>query len=111
MHATYFNTPRLFVNVRFLPSEPQGDCFVAGKPTEPAATNRVLALVRFSTARTKEDFDKLAVKIQDAWNDIVGFNTEPHEITDEDRMLKMHMVGFTVVLAVRENGVTLPSVR
>ena len=108
LHAKTFNTLTFFVTVIFTSTESNDNVFIAGKKHKPA--NIISASVRMSEARTKEDFDKMAAKIENAWNDIVGLDTSPHVLTEEEKMLKMHMVGFVAIITVRENGVPVPTV-
>lgn len=110
LHSTTFRTPTLFVNVRFVPTEPHGDFYVGGTRTEPESPNRIMALVRMGADRSKKMFDDLALKIEAEWNDIVGYNSKLHQETNEEKARKLHLVAFTSIIGARENGILLPGV-
>ncbi|KIV77221.1 hypothetical protein PV11_09036 [Exophiala sideris] len=106
LHSTTFVTPSLFVNVVFQQLKNSDDddptYFLAGEPTStPNGPNRILALVRSSPARSKQTFDDLAVKIENAWYDAIG---DSHD----KQAKKMHFIAFYPMIAVRENGVAIP---
>ncbi|KAH8806042.1 hypothetical protein F5884DRAFT_902973 [Xylogone sp. PMI_703] len=108
LHSTMFHTPSMFVNIRFIATEPQGDFYVAGTPTEPASPNRILALVRMGADRTKKMFDDLSEEIEKEWNKIVKYDSTLHPATTEDKAKKLHIISWTAVIGARENGVLLP---
>ena len=118
LHSTAFLTPSLYVNVSYIPSEPQGDFFLAGKPMLPASPNRITASVRMSPSRTKEMFDEVALKVEAIWYDIVnrqdksnGAVNGSHGATKEEaKAKKLHGVVFQGIIAAAENGILLPSV-
>ncbi|KAH8812336.1 hypothetical protein F5884DRAFT_750645 [Xylogone sp. PMI_703] len=108
LHSTKFHTPSLYVNIRFVPAEQTGDFFIAGKPTVPTSPNRIMALVRVGSDRTKQMFDDLALKIMASWNEIVEYDDSIHVETLQDKERKLHLVGFQGVITGVENGVLLP---
>ncbi|KAF4775592.1 hypothetical protein HER10_EVM0012306 [Colletotrichum scovillei] len=103
LHCSTFSTPAFFVHVNFIKQEPKSDdgtYFMAGK-SHTSNSNRIVALVRTSASRTKDDFDALAAKIEDAWN---GAVKEPGKEADFDEAKRLLMVVFTPMLAIREGG-------
>ncbi|KIW31639.1 uncharacterized protein PV07_03257 [Cladophialophora immunda] len=122
LHSTEFLTPSLFVNVHYIPGEPASDFFLAGKPYNGGLTspNRIMATVRVGPKRTKERFDAFALRLQDAWYEVVNGPKEEGEangsvnghgeISKEERLArKLHLCGFRPVIGGLENGVLLPS--
>ncbi len=80
-----------------------------------------MGTVRTGPKRTKERFDTFAERLQEAWYDVVngpkekgqsnGTNGHAGQMSKEERRAKkLHLVGFTPVIAGIENGVVLPSV-
>jgi hypothetical protein len=115
LHSTTFLTPTLFVNVRYTRPEPDGDFYLAGKPRQPNAPNRILAMVRTGPTRPKEKYDQMAVKIQHKWYEVVndpniavklGNMTE----REERRHKKLHFVVFHPMIAAVENGAIISGV-
>ncbi|OHF04237.1 hypothetical protein CORC01_00576 [Colletotrichum orchidophilum] len=107
LHCSAFATPAFFVHVSFIKQESKSDdgtYFMAGKPHS-SNSNRIIALVRTSASRKKEDFDALAAKIEDAWN---GAVKEPGKEDEFDEAKRLLMVVFTPMLAIREGGMTIP---
>ncbi|KAH6679161.1 hypothetical protein B0J14DRAFT_580185 [Halenospora varia] len=76
LHSTTFNTPSLFVNIKFsLPqssstSSADPNFFVGGKPK--TALNYIWAHVRGGGGRSQEHFDRLAESIEGIWDDVIG---------------------------------------
>ncbi|KAK0376920.1 hypothetical protein CLIM01_05709 [Colletotrichum limetticola] len=106
-HCSTFSTPAFFVHVNFIKQEPKSDdgtYFMAGK-SHTSNSNRIVALVRTSASRTKDDFDALAAKIEDAWN---GAVKEPGKEAEFDEAKRLLMVVFTPMLAIREGGMAIP---
>ena len=120
LHATTFTTPSMFVNVCFSSHDATDKSYyVAGKPrTE--CTNRIIGYVRTSSSRSKSDFDALAEKIEDAWHAAVygdmieegsdkGKRKKEVDETDKQKVArKLLAVAFLPMVAVRENGLTIP---
>ncbi|RDW81411.1 uncharacterized protein DSM5745_04968 [Aspergillus mulundensis] len=96
IHTRKFATPSLFVNVRFTDSGDHVN-YVGGK--ECTSMNRVLAYVRSGGSRSKADFDDMALKIQAAWDEIVG--TGP-----EERLTRVLVLG--AITSGLESGFVLP---
>ncbi|OAP61023.1 hypothetical protein AYL99_06027 [Fonsecaea erecta] len=124
LHSTEFLTPSLFVNVHYVPGEAASDFFLAGQPYNRGLTspNRIMGTVRTGPKRTKERFDAFALRLQEAWYEVVngpkqaggptngGVNGHSGEISKDERLArKLHIVGFTPVIGGLENGVLLPS--
>ncbi|KAJ0163763.1 hypothetical protein CTA2_2451 [Colletotrichum tanaceti] len=121
LHCGAFNTPASFVHVSFSKQDPapdDGTYFMAGK-SHPDISNRIVAVVRTSASRTKDDFDNLAASIEDAWNGALregnsnagggaeqAGQAEQVEVLDASKRLTM--VVFTPLLAVREGGMAVP---
>jgi phenylpyruvate tautomerase PptA (4-oxalocrotonate tautomerase family) len=132
LHATAFTTPSLFVNVNFTDVDASAESyFIAGKP-RPNGCNRITGMVRTSDKRTKNDFDTLAEKIEDIWNQVVR-RIEPHleedakggegskkeknkkkgqpEETEKGREAKrLHAIFLYPMVAARESGIVIPTV-
>ncbi|KAJ0311250.1 hypothetical protein COL516b_001955 [Colletotrichum fioriniae] len=107
LHCSTFSTPAFFVHVNFIKQESKSDdgtYFMAGK-SHTSNSNRIVALVRTSASRTKDDFDALAAKIEDAWN---GAIKEPGKEAEFDEAKRLLMVVFTPMLAIREGGMAIP---
>lgn len=112
LHCTAFKTPSFFVHVSFVKQQaaPVDDTyFVAGKPHS-NNSNRVVGVVRTSPSRTKADWDELAAKIEDAWNEAVGAckGKETSDGASFDEEKRLSAVMFTPIIAVREGGMAIP---
>lgn len=100
----------MFVNVRFIKEDPSdGSYFVAGKKRTDNS-NRILGFVRTSPSRTKADFDKLALRMEEAWYDAVGVPRTDGDIlypsgAGDKRLLA---VGFLPIVTAREAGLAIP---
>ncbi|KAK2035572.1 hypothetical protein LX32DRAFT_723724 [Colletotrichum zoysiae] len=112
LHCSAFNTPAFFVHVSFSDQGSKFDdatYFMAGKPHS-TNCNRIIAVVRTSASRTKEDFDNLAASIEKAWDRALenpdAENTIGYKESDESKRLLM--VIFTPMLAIREGGMAIP---
>ncbi|KAI7700902.1 hypothetical protein KC322_g8126 [Hortaea werneckii] len=68
IHSTKFNTPRMFVNVHFLPTSTLRT-YIGGKPRQ---ANHIRALVRNGPSRTSEDWNDLTSQLHTAWTSIIG---------------------------------------
>lgn len=110
LHCKTFTTPSFFVHIRFKAEDASdGSYFMAGKPRQ-TNCNRIVGLVRNSSARTKSDFDTLAAKIEGAWNDAVGM-TQPDEsgvLSPEDESKRLLMVTLVPMVTIREGGMEIP---
>ncbi|KAM3453973.1 hypothetical protein MY4038_004681 [Beauveria bassiana] len=110
IHATTFNTPTMFVNVRFVKEDlAQGNLFIAGV-RETRTSNIIISYVRTSAARTKADFDQVAKELEDAWYDVVGkgAKTSEHPYLVEDPETRLHAIGMLPIVTAREAGFTIP---
>lgn len=67
IHSNHFNTPKLFVNVRFTNVDDHAT-YVAGKRRK---ANRMFAYVRAGPSRTQKDFDTVSEALMKAWDSIV----------------------------------------
>ena len=125
LHATTFTTPSLFVNMQFTSLDPSdGNYFIAGKP-RPEGYNRITGMVRTSESRTKKDFDNIAEKIEQIWDEVVrgidpenekekegdDKNKKKNEESESEREAKkLRAVFLYPMVAARENGVVIPTV-
>lgn len=71
IHSTKFSTPRMFVQVKFTDTS-NNLTYIGGKRRQ---GNHIVANVRVGPSRTQQDWDRLCVEIQDAWNGIVPMPT------------------------------------
>lgn len=69
LHCTMFNTPSMFVNIRFAPIKEEEYWY--GRKRKPN-TNRIFGHVRSGPNRSAEIFAKLAEEIEAIWDDVVG---------------------------------------
>ncbi|KAH8680157.1 hypothetical protein BGZ61DRAFT_358891 [Ilyonectria robusta] len=69
LHCTMFNTPSMFVNIRFAPIKDEEYWY--GRKRKPN-TNRIFGHVRSGSNRSAEAFAKLAEEIEAIWDDVVG---------------------------------------
>ncbi|KAH6967961.1 hypothetical protein BKA56DRAFT_559939 [Ilyonectria sp. MPI-CAGE-AT-0026] len=69
LHCTMFNTPSMFVNIRFAPIKDEEYWY--GRKCKPN-TNRIFGHVRSGSNRSAEAFAKLAEEIEAIWDDVVG---------------------------------------
>ncbi|KNG86961.1 hypothetical protein ANOM_004189 [Aspergillus nomiae NRRL 13137] len=117
LHTRKFTTPSLFVNVRFV--DASNSCsYIGGKevrysysPSEihfqtliQRAINRIIAYVRPGGNRTTADFEELAQRVTDAWNQIVVQGAECR--TKESQLNRVFIMG--TITAGMENGFLLP---
>jgi phenylpyruvate tautomerase PptA (4-oxalocrotonate tautomerase family) len=72
LHAQTFNTPSLFVNIKFTAHahSDSEDFFVGGNRKD--GTNVIFAFVRGGGARGQAGFDKLAKDMEQGWDEVVG---------------------------------------
>jgi phenylpyruvate tautomerase PptA (4-oxalocrotonate tautomerase family) len=118
LHSRTFLTPSLFVNVTFhhlKPDNGENAFFLAGEPLShnAAGPNRILAQVRQSPKRTKADFDGLAEKINQAWDEAlqVSANDTSNGVSKADYAAKkLHFVAFSPMITGIENGIAIPDV-
>ncbi|KAE8153089.1 hypothetical protein BDV25DRAFT_137159 [Aspergillus avenaceus] len=105
-HSRKFATPSLFVNVKFTDTSNQHN-YIAGKEAEfhldQRKINRITAYVRAGGTRTREDFDDLALRISEAWNQTVNGN---QKVTKERELNRVFIMG--AITAGYENGFLLP---
>jgi hypothetical protein len=124
LHATTFNSPSLFVNIRFINLDFNGDeDYFYGGERRPR-TNRILVRVRSGEGR---DYEKYAEEIERLWDEIVGggykkmykLEKEKEGIKDDrgegERFKEEHiklLQGVFVIpgLTAREVGFTIPQV-
>ena len=73
-------------------------------------SNRIFGLARTGGQRTREDFDKLATDIENAWYDVVGStHVDDNYPTDHDPK-KLYAFYFYGAITAREAGVRIPRV-
>jgi hypothetical protein len=98
LHAQTFNTPSLFVNIKFTsPQDPfSEDYFVGGNRR--SGTNFIFAYVRGGGGRGQAGFDKLAKEIEGFWNEVVSKGE------------KLQAVFIVPGLVARERGLAIPVV-
>lgn len=124
LHAQAFTTPSIFVQVSFHQHDASAqNNFLAGKPLK-QSLNRIIAYVRSSSSRTKENFDKLAEDVEHAWYVVVGERIEAEdekekkkkekeqkETPESEKIAKELMsVAFVTGIVVREKGYAIPEV-
>lgn len=120
LHSSTFTTPSFFVHIRFSAHDATDkNYYVAGKPRF-TSTNRILGMVRTSSARSKSDFDTLAAKIEEAWYDALkgemieegkdkGKRKGEVNETEQDReVMALMVVAFHPMIAAREAGMVIP---
>ncbi|OAA69608.1 Tautomerase [Cordyceps fumosorosea ARSEF 2679] len=112
-HVDEFNAPPIFVNVRFIDTRgaPPNTFYVAGRPAGPGPLpNGILYHARYSTARTKERFDRVTARIEKAWYETVGKGGgKGHPHLTEDKSVWLHAIGVTPTIASREAGFNMPT--
>ncbi|EPE25671.1 cis-3-chloroacrylic acid dehalogenase, putative [Glarea lozoyensis ATCC 20868] len=98
LHAQTFNTPSLFVNIKFTAHADSNaeDFFVGGNRKD--GTNVIFAYVRGGGGRGQEGFDKLAKEMEACWDEVVG-NQE-----------KLQGIFIVPGLVARERGLAIPVV-
>ncbi|GAB1199689.1 hypothetical protein APSETT444_009046 [Aspergillus pseudonomiae] len=102
LHTRKFTTPSLFVNVRFV--DARNSCsYIGGKER---SINRIIAYVRPGGNRTTADFEELAQRVTDVWNQIVVQGDESG--TKESQLNRVFIMG--TITAGMENGFLLPRV-
>ncbi|KAH8159263.1 hypothetical protein CIB48_g8981 [Xylaria polymorpha] len=92
LHTTFFTTPSLFVNVRFISADVYRS-YVGGKRRQ---SNILTARVRTSPARKREMFEELCLKVAEVWKNIVP----------EDPDLRIFVLGG--ITAGLEHGFVIP---
>lgn len=104
LHCIAFGTPPFLVHVRYIKNDASyGTYFRAGQPRLDNS-NSIVACVRTSTSRSKEDFDHVAAQVENAWNRIVGLDEADGNAAEK----KMLMVTFTPMITLREGGMAIP---
>ncbi len=112
LHSRRFDTPRVFVNVRYTDSRSQ-PVFRGGRP---AVYNRVVLRTRVGESRTKEVYDDHCRDIVRAWEEIVcpdpgagaGAGAERNEPAELNRLRTVWVLG-ALTTAV-ECGIARPRV-
>ncbi|KAE8404367.1 hypothetical protein BDV37DRAFT_282916 [Aspergillus pseudonomiae] len=100
LHTRKFTTPSLFVNVRFV--DASNSCsYIGGKER---SINRIIAYVRPGGNRTTADFEELAQRVTDVWNQIVVQGDQSG--TKESQLNRVFIMG--TITAGMENGFLLP---
>ncbi|KAF4340541.1 cis-3-chloroacrylic acid [Fusarium beomiforme] len=111
LHCEAFKTtPAFFVHVRFFAEENSENVyFIAGRPHH-LTSNRISGNVRTSAARSKEDFDELATKIEAAWYETLKLTppTEKAAWTRDDEEKRLILVKFVPLVTIREAGMDAP---
>jgi phenylpyruvate tautomerase PptA (4-oxalocrotonate tautomerase family) len=105
LHAQTFNTPSLFVNIKFtlisFADLPDEDYFVGGnRRSQSQGKNVIFAYVRGGGGRGQAGFDKLAKEVEGLWYKTVG----------ADREFRLQAVFIVPGLVARERGLAIPVV-
>ncbi|KAM5526564.1 hypothetical protein FOXYSP1_21053 [Fusarium oxysporum f. sp. phaseoli] len=66
LHCKAFKTHTLFIHVRFFAEENSKNVYFVGGRSHHLTSNRISGTIRVSPLRSKEDFYKLAIKIEAA---------------------------------------------
>ena len=121
IHSEKFNTPKLFVNIRFT-NIAEHVVYLAGKRVrshstnslmnlyiqhKQRSTNRIAASVRHGPSRTQEDYEDVSTRIIKAWDSIVPLPQVKRSVPPPDTELRM-VVFFGSIVAAYEAGVMLP---
>lgn len=111
LHATTFSTPSIFVHVQFVRADDTGkvEYFMAGQ-RRTGKVNRIVGILRTSPTRTKADFDKLAIGIEEVWYNALDVKPPgPGEvISAANADKKLGLVAFTPMITAREAGFAAP---
>ncbi|OAA48797.1 Tautomerase [Cordyceps fumosorosea ARSEF 2679] len=110
-HIKAFNTPSMFVNVRFIKEDPSQENIFVGGELENKTYNGIVGYVRTSAARTKADFDRLAAEFEEAWYAVVGSGTADkgkHPYLTQDAEVRLHVIGLLPIVTAREAGFDIP---
>ncbi|KAG4442052.1 hypothetical protein IFR05_002446 [Cadophora sp. M221] len=103
LHATSFNAPTIFVNVKFTPNAQDEGYFVGGEHRP--STNRIFVHVRSGKGRGDEAFAKLAEDMEKVWDKVVGRGEGDSRV----RNLKgLHAVFIVPGITAREQGFAIP---
>lgn len=105
LHATSFNAPTIFVNVKFTPN-PEDEGYFVGGEHRPTA-NRIFVHVRSGKGRGDEAFAKLAADVEDVWNRSVGRGEGD---SGAGNFKVLHAVFIVQGITVREQGFAIPLV-
>jgi len=76
IHCTMFAVPSFLMNIQFHDASTH-NTYVAGKRK---LSNRIKANVRVGPSRPREVFDELAMKLEDAWYEVVGKDGKEKEL-------------------------------
>lgn len=105
LHATSFNAPTIFVNVKFTPNAQDEGYFVGGEHRP--STNRIFVHVRSGKGRGDEAFAKLAADVEKVWDNAVG-RGEGDAVSEQTKVL--HAVFIVPGITAREQGFAIPLV-
>ncbi|KAI9667607.1 MAG: hypothetical protein M1821_000423 [Bathelium mastoideum] len=111
IHSEQFTTPRIFVNIRFTDAS-EHYTYVAGKRRK---SNKIIAFVRPSPARTRAEYNKLCQSIQETWDRVIAslpqhpFNKSERTPGDEKELRAIFVMpiiaaGREIVFEVPEAG-------
>ncbi|KAK0110710.1 hypothetical protein ONS96_002309 [Cadophora gregata f. sp. sojae] len=103
LHATSFNAPTIFVNVKFTPNSEDEGYFVGGEHRP--STNRIFVHVRSGKGRGDEAFAKLAADVEQVWNKVVGRGTGD---SVAGNLKVLHAVFIVPGITAREQGFAIP---
>lgn len=105
LHATAFNAPTIFVNVKFTPNAQDEGYFVGGEHRP--STNRIFVHVRSGKGRGDEAFAKLAANVEEVWKRVVGRGEGD---AGAGNLKVLHAVFIVPGITVREQGFAIPLV-
>ncbi|KAL2068994.1 hypothetical protein VTL71DRAFT_15332 [Oculimacula yallundae] len=105
LHATSFNAPTIFVNVKFTPNTTDEGYFIGGEHRP--STNRIFVHVRSGKGRGDEAFAKLAKDVEDVWDRAVGREKGDGE-AGKGMEKVLHAVFIVPGITVREQGMAIP---
>jgi phenylpyruvate tautomerase PptA (4-oxalocrotonate tautomerase family) len=97
IHSHRYKMPRSWVNVNFLPVNPEEKLYIGGKLI-PGGKTRISGQLRPGETRTVEGFNELVGELADAYTEIVGGTGEELVYVAD------------IAVAVKENGLVLPHV-
>ncbi|KAG4424039.1 hypothetical protein IFR04_002881 [Cadophora malorum] len=103
LHATAFNAPTIFVNVKFTPNAQDEGYFVGGEHRP--STNRIFVHVRSGKGRGDEAFAKLAANVEEVWKRVVGRGEGD---AGAGNLKVLHAVFIVPGITVREQGFAIP---
>ncbi|KAH7409355.1 hypothetical protein BKA64DRAFT_394764 [Cadophora sp. MPI-SDFR-AT-0126] len=103
LHATSFNAPTIFVNVKFTPNAQDEGYFVGGEHRP--STNRIFVHVRSGKGRGDEAFARLAADVEKVWDRVVGRGEED---AGAGNLKVLHAVFIVPGITAREQGFAIP---